>query len=83
MAMTLMMMMMVLMVMMMIFYDVDNDDDDDDDDVENAGRLVGRRPGDVASCFASAEKVKFLKSQIFCIFIYFGICICICTYSCI
>ena len=57
--------------------DVSDDDDDDDDgggggdndddggdDGYNDGRLVGRRPGDVASCFASAGKV-FLPSSSF------------------
>ena len=28
--------------------------------IKNALRLVGRRPGDVASCFASADKVTFI-----------------------
>ena len=40
-------MMMQMMVVMMMMMTIDNDDD----------RLVGRRPGDVASCFASAGKV--------------------------
>ena len=43
------------------YADYGADDDDygaDDDDVDNDDvRLVGRRPGDVASCFASAGKV--------------------------
>ena len=37
--------------------DDDDDDDNDDDDDDDNGRRVGRRPGDVASCFTSAEKV--------------------------
>ena len=43
-------------MMMMIFIDNSGGGEDDDDD---DGRLVGRRPGDVASCFASAQKVLF------------------------
>ena len=50
-----------------------NDDDDYDNEgdgevmvvvvtirIKNGLRLVGRRPGDVASCFASAAKVTFI-----------------------
>ena len=54
--------------------DVDVDVDVDDGDVDNSdvdyndyyddGRLVGRRPGDVATCFASADKVLLLSSSL-------------------
>ena len=38
-------------------YNDDSSDDANDDRDNDDDRLVGRRPGDVASCFASAEKV--------------------------
>ena len=40
----------------------DRNDDGNDDHYDYDDRLVGRRPGDVASCFASAEKVILLLS---------------------
>ena len=43
--------------------DVDNSDVDNNDYYDD-GRLVGRRPGDVATCFASADKVLLLSPSL-------------------
>ena len=43
--------------------DVDNSDVDYNDYYDD-GRLVDRRPGDVATCFASADKVLLLSSSL-------------------